>query len=217
MRRVALVSIALGALAAPAAAHLSLSQPPSRYGGQQLKPGPCGRDGGGRTQNVTTYAPGETIEVVFDEYVDHPGYFRVSFDRDGDDDFVDPACLAGCDTRNPTMEMYSNDAVLLDGIADRNGGQYRVMITLPDGECDNCTLQVIQVMFDKPPQTSPGNDLYYQCADLVLRGDGPPPPPVDASAGLLSPSPVPSSIGRQPCCGQRTISISNVSGSSTRH
>ncbi|MCA9560948.1 MAG: hypothetical protein KC583_20510, partial [Myxococcales bacterium] len=57
------------------------------------------------------------------------------------------------------------------------------MVTLPDVECDNCTLQVIQVMFDKPPQTSPGNDLYYQCADLVLRGDGPPPPPVDAGPG----------------------------------
>lgn len=178
MRRTLLVSIALGALAAPAAAHLSLTQPRSRYGGQQLKPGPCGQSGGVRTQNVTTYAPGETIEVVFDEYVDHPGYFRIAFDRDGDDDFVDPACLGGCDTRNPTMEMYSNDAVLLDGIADRNGGQYRVMVTLPDVECDNCTLQVIQVMFDKPPQTSPGNDLYYQCADLVLRGEGPPPPPV---------------------------------------
>lgn len=40
---------------------------------------------------------------------------------------------------------------------------------LPDVECDNCTLQAIQVMYDKPPYVTPGNDLYYQCADLVLR------------------------------------------------
>jgi hypothetical protein len=48
-------------------------------------------------------------------------------------------------------------------------------VTLPDLVCDNCTLQVIQVMYDKPPYTTPGNDIYYQCADLVLRVGGAPP------------------------------------------
>jgi hypothetical protein len=27
-------------------------------------------------------------------------------------------------------------------------------------------------MYDKPPYTTPGNDIYYQCADLVLREGG---------------------------------------------
>jgi hypothetical protein len=27
-------------------------------------------------------------------------------------------------------------------------------------------------MYDKPMYTTPGNDIYYQCADLVLREGG---------------------------------------------
>jgi hypothetical protein len=163
------------ALAVPAAAHLALRSPPSRYGAGVLKVGPCGQAGGARTDNVTELEPGATIEVVWDEYVNHPGHFRISFDVDGDDDFVDPACLSGCDTRSPEIERYSNDTVLLDGIADTpEGGQSSASVTLPDVECDRCTLQVIQVMYDKPPYVTPGNDIYYQCADLVLRREAVP-------------------------------------------
>ncbi|MFA9472798.1 MAG: hypothetical protein ACERNK_19695, partial [Deltaproteobacteria bacterium] len=57
---------------------------------------------------------------------------------------------------------------------------YMATVTLPNVTCDNCTLQVIQVMYDKPPYTTPGNDIYYQCADLVLREGAAPP---DADAG----------------------------------
>ena len=30
------------------------------------------------------------------------------------------------------------------------------------------------MMYDKPPYTTPGNDIYYQCADLVLQVGGVP-------------------------------------------
>ena len=93
----------------------------------------------------------------------HPGHYRIAFDEDGVDDFVDPATM---------RELYSNDSVLLDGIEDKGERDYSVMVTLPNVTCDNCTLQVIQVMYDKPPYTTPGNDIYYQCADLVLRAEG---------------------------------------------
>jgi hypothetical protein len=151
-----------------AKAHLGLSSPASRYGPDTLKTGPCGVSGGERTGNVTYYEPGETIEVSWDEYVDHPGHYRIAFDEDGDDDFVDPATMT---------ELYSNETVLLDGIDDKGPGErdYVATVTLPDVTCDNCTLQVIQVMYDKPPYTTPGNDIYYQCADLVLRVGGAPP------------------------------------------
>jgi len=158
------------AFASPAAAHLALESPPSRYGADVLKEGPCGVAGGGRSGTVTELEPGARIEVVWDEYVDHPGHFRISFDADGDDDFVDPACLSGCDTPFPEIEVYANETVLLDGIADTpQGGRGRAAVTLPDLECERCTLQVIQVMYDKPPYGVPGNDIYYQCADLILR------------------------------------------------
>jgi hypothetical protein len=158
------------ALASPAAAHIGLRYPPSRYGDSVLKEGPCGLAGGARSDHVTVLEPGAQIEVTWDEYVDHPGHFRIAFDDDGDDDFVDPACLSGCDTRTPEIETYSNGTVLLDGIADTvGGGLSHATVTLPDIECERCTLQVIQVMYDKPPYTAPGNDIYYQCADLALR------------------------------------------------
>jgi hypothetical protein len=39
-------------------------------------------------------------------------------------------------------------------------------------------------MTDKPPYTTPGNDIYYQCADLVLRsGSAPPGPDAGTDAG----------------------------------
>ncbi len=150
-----------------ASAHLDLTMPTSRYGPEVLKDGPCGIPGGARSENVTYFEPGETIEVRWDEYVDHPGHYRISFDPDGDDDFVDPATM---------MELDSNEAVLLDGIDDEGPGEryYSVLVKLPDVTCDTCTLQVIQMMYDKPPYTTPGNDIYYQCADLVLRYGGTP-------------------------------------------
>lgn len=166
--------------AAPAAAHLDLLAPPSRYGGDVLKYGPCGRIGGERSANVTVLESGTVLEVVWDEYVDHPGHYRISFDPDGDDDFADPPCLGGCKTRSPQIGLYSNTAVLLDGIADTAGGEGRATVQLPDIECERCTLQVIQVMYDKPPYEAGGNDIYYQCADLVLRRAASPtttPPP----------------------------------------
>jgi hypothetical protein len=162
---------------AEAHAHLGLNVPASRYGPDTLKTGPCGVTGGERTSNVTYYEPGETIEVSWDEYVDHPGHYRIAFDDDGDDDFVDPASM---------LDLYSNDTVLLDGITDKGPGErdYVATVTLPELSCDNCTLQVIQVMYDKMPYTTPGNDIYYQCADLVLREAGTSPDAgTDADAG----------------------------------
>ena len=59
--------LALVALAPlEARAHLGLDVPTSRYGPDVLKTGPCGNAGGERTSNDTYYAPGETIEVVWD-------------------------------------------------------------------------------------------------------------------------------------------------------
>src|SRR5262249_20346181 len=62
---------------------------------------------------------------------------------------------------------------------------YSFQLTLPNVECDNCTLQVIQVMEDNLAHgdydPTPGvgiADIYHQCIDLVLKrgantsGDG---------------------------------------------
>ncbi len=159
MKRFLAASVLLSA--GTAEAHLQLSYPPARTTSQ--KQGPCGLTGLARGPAMTL-APGATITVTWDETINHPGHYRISFDADGDDDFVVPATAE---------ELYSDDSVLEDGIADANGGSYSQVITLPDIECSTCTLQVIQLMTDKAPYGD-GNDLYYQCADLVLAAGGDP-------------------------------------------
>ena len=164
------IASALMAAPAVASAHIRLTSHASRYGDEQ-KSSPCGRTGGERGSNVYTYAPGETITVAWDEYINHPGHFRVAFDADGDDDLLDPA--------SPD-DSYTNDAVLLDDIPDASGS-YAVEITLPDVECDQCTLQVIQLMTDKLGNGYGNDDVYHRCVDLVLTRDGAPAGP-DAGA-----------------------------------
>ncbi|MEM9074115.1 MAG: SCE4755 family polysaccharide monooxygenase-like protein [Myxococcota bacterium] len=158
-------------LASTASAHLELLAPASRNAAEDLKIGPCGLADSPRGSNVTYFAPGETIEVVFDEYVDHPGHFRIAFDAEGHD-FEPPACMLNCDDNREPDPIFEDDPtglVLRDHIPDREeGGVYRVEVTLPDIECERCTLQVIQVMYDKRPYEPDGNDNYYACADLVL-------------------------------------------------
>ncbi len=158
----ALVVLSCLVAALPAASHIRLDEPVARYTDQ--KSGPCGRAGGERTDRVTVYKPGATLTVRWTETIDHPGHYRIAFDEDGDERFPVPAAFD---------DTSGGPTVLVDGIADRaGGGEYEQVVTLPNVECERCTLQLIQMMTDKPPYGD-GNDLYFQCADLALRADAP--------------------------------------------
>ena len=173
-------ALSLLAFSGPARAHVRLVYPTARYpipafeDSSNQKDGPCGAPNDSRTRDasrVTTLRAGQTISVQFRETINHPGHFRIAFDADGQDDFRDPAGFTDIQ-RNPTLP------ILLDGITDKAGGEYTVSVTLPNIACERCTLQLIQVMTDKGP-TYGDNDLYYQCADIVLTqapgtGDGGP-------------------------------------------
>jgi hypothetical protein len=158
-------------LALPARAHVRLVSPVSRYG-DEMKSGPCGRFGGVRTDLVTTVRPGQSIEVVFDEIIDHPGYYRIAFDPIGDGDLAPPVWNGTSWVNAP------NVMVLADHLPDTVLTHGDVSVQLPDVECDACTLQLIEVMTDKPPFDGV-DDFYFQCADLVLSRTlpvgGPPP------------------------------------------
>lgn len=152
------------ASASQAGAHIALKSPTARTNDQvQLKDGPCGQTTNARTGKVTVFKPGETITVAWDETINHPSHYRISFDPNGTN-FPNPKSFT---------DMDGGVNVLVDGIKDKTGVTpiaYTQQVTLPNVECNNCTLQLIQVMTDKPPyDPSPaGNDIYYQCADLVL-------------------------------------------------
>ncbi|MBX2813924.1 MAG: hypothetical protein KTR25_19055 [Myxococcales bacterium] len=193
-------------LSATAGAHIELLEPTARHGRTELKSGPCGVTNSNRSQKISYFRPGATIVVRFSEYIDHPGHYRIAFDIDGDDVFENPRCLGECDNRNMQISVDQQPWILADGIQDRratpNDDIYEVTVTLPNQECDNCTLQLIQVMTDKPPYNMDqpgGNDLYFACADLVLTNDAPevsppdpvePPLPVDPVEPPLPPEPV---------------------------
>jgi MYXO-CTERM domain-containing protein len=155
-----LVFASLALFAGEVRAHIKLTSPQPRTESQ--KQGPCGAGPGDlRGPTVATFKPGEKIVVTWNEFVNHPGHYRIALDEDGQDGFFDPKDFD---------DMSGGPGVIIDGIADQQGGDYAQEITLPDVECDNCVLQVIQVMTDKPPY-SDGNDLYYQCADIAIVGE----------------------------------------------
>ena len=156
----------MGTLGAPglAHAHVALLEPPARYAREHVKSGPCGHPDNPSGDVTRSYVIGETIEVRFDEYIGHPGHFRIALSTDGDGALVDPTDYD---------DFYSAPNVLLDDIDDPDGvSDHRIDVTLPDTPCDPCTLQLIQVMTDKPPWgPEGGNELYYQCADIRIVAD----------------------------------------------
>ena len=179
--RLFLVGAVLAAtVAAPslAAAHIQMTFPPPRTLDQKNRP--CGGLNSVRGANVTVLAPGATIEVRWNETINHPGHYRISFDVDGQDFIIPP-------TANGSTEGMLN--VIEDLIADRattpGNNAYTQMITLPNMTCENCTLQLIQLMTDKPPYTvdATSDDIYFQCADVALRAPGGPDAGTDAAVG----------------------------------
>ncbi len=176
-------------LSGAAQAHIDLDSAGthlSRYGRNDIKKGPCGKIGGVRGKNVYTYKPGETIDVSLNEFIPHPGYFRIAFDQDGDDSFANPKtvdpinreCMNDPRDKCGASDFYNNETVLMDNLDPHLRGpvkKYNWKVTLPNVACDNCTLQIIQVMTDAFPIHAPydpaytSEDIYYQCIDLVLK------------------------------------------------
>lgn len=165
-------------LSSTAFAHIELQEPMNRY--SDIKSGdnkscPCGSGTTNRSckkpeelsdpdrseDRITTFAPGDTITVRFDEYVGHAGRYRIAFDPDGAD-----------------LDHF-NENILLDepdpGGKVGNMGQgslWEFQVTLPNMTCDNCSLQLIQVMDGNTvdPVLNPVDrgGTYFQCADIRL-------------------------------------------------
>jgi MYXO-CTERM domain-containing protein len=193
MRRTSLVTFAVLLAPGVAAAHIRITSPTPRSS-TVLKDRHCGMAGLPRA-NVHTARPGSALHLEWDEYVQHPGWFRIAFQQNGDTFEIPPASNGKTGTGNasnfPTenrtgqTDVATGSVILVDRIPD---GTTRADIVLPDVECTNCTLQVIQVMNDKPPYSElPGsNDIYFACVDLVLSANAPDPGPgggLDAGVG----------------------------------
>jgi MYXO-CTERM domain-containing protein len=176
-----------------AAAHVRITSPTPRSS-TVLKDQHCGQAGLARA-NVHTALPGSTLHLVWDEYVQHPGWFRISFQKDGDTFEIPPASNGKTGTGNPSNYPTENLTGMTDAttgsliIADRIvDGTTSADVVLPNIECNNCTLQLIQLMTDKPPYTVDlgSDDIYFACVDLVLSAGAPDAGPgggIDAGPG----------------------------------
>lgn len=174
---VSATTLALLFVPAIAHAHIALTDPPARHPAADLKQGPCGTGpGDSRTTDpskITEYTAGETITIYFTESIQHPSHYRVMLSSTGDEAFTDP-------TGYEDISLSAGD--LIDGVMDDPAGvgaeQHEIEVTLPNEACEECTIQLIQVMYDKEPwgpEPNPpqGADIYYQCADIViLPGEG---------------------------------------------
>lgn len=174
-----LVGVGLSAalFSSSAQAHIELEEPLARHlitgFDTGIKSCPCGAGGSNRTcdvardgsdparstERVSRFEAGSTITLVFTEYVDHSGRFRVAFDPDGAD-------------------MADFNANILEDIPDpsnESGRIWEIPVKLPNVTCSNCTLQLVQAMNGDvvnevldPATTS----SYYTCVDLELVAPG---------------------------------------------
>jgi hypothetical protein len=128
---------------------------------------------------VTTFHPGETIQVQLQETVYHPGYFRVSFAPVAaadatSSDFPDPALTdtQNCHYDKDAVQTVPHDSVLADGqfMVDDQSGTNRTLeldVTLPSEPCEQCTLQIVQVMEGHPASSC----FYFHCANIKIAAD----------------------------------------------
>jgi MYXO-CTERM domain-containing protein len=165
--------------------------------GGDIKMDPC--DGMRGAGPVYTFAPGATITISVDEFVPHPSYYRIAFSKNGDSKtvFVEPKSIKPIESSRPcpidandkcgmsdfcNVEMADGSGVLSDNLNPHTSAQAKSLtftVTLPNVECDNCTVQVIQVMEDNAfhgdycpsdscTDPSPVEDIYHVCIDLKL-------------------------------------------------
>lgn len=182
--RTALFSIVFtGLLTSTAFAHIDMLSPTPRYPENVAldnKACPCGVGESNRLCNVegdrsdpdraaearvTTLTAGGTVTVRFDEYIAHAGRYRVAIDYDGADleDF----------NMNPLVDIPDPAG----NVGNTGGGSiWEIEVPLPNVNCDNCTLQLIQMMDGNTtdPVADPVNrSTYYTCADIKLVGASP--------------------------------------------
>jgi hypothetical protein len=171
-------------------AHIDLLSPAPRAGGRpgsNLDSPPCGQRSTARVaEHVSSFRPGQTITVSWDAYVQHPSYFRLAFDLEGDDSFSERSSApADPDRDDPTELLPGEGELILDYVVDHAGELEHVEhpVTLPRAACANCTLQLTQFIYNVPVADA----VYYQCVDVVLEGDPVEPAPVAGSSNAQPP------------------------------
>jgi MYXO-CTERM domain-containing protein len=182
---VLVLAVPLLALPATAQAHFTILEPPpattSTTNGGKGDP-PCGPTA--MPSNVVTpVTGGSKLTLKINEFVSHPGFYRVALsiksrselppdnvvkDKNG-------MVLAPNSTGTSATADYQTNPVfpvLADNLFPHTtGAMFSSDITLPNVNCDKCTLQVIEFMANHGSNGPKEGFFYHHCADLKITAD----------------------------------------------
>jgi hypothetical protein len=195
MKKLLLVcSFPMLCVSASAQAHFNLDAPTPNTtttdGGMGSPPCATGTASG----VITSVQGGHPLTLQIDEFVPHTGFYRVALAIDSvselpvDDVVKDANGMILPPTGKPSgisaSAVYEDPAVfpvLADHLLQHDGTMpqmFQTDITLPNVNCDKCTLQVVEFMEGHPfntatpPDTGPGGGYFYRhCADLKITAD----------------------------------------------
>lgn len=147
-------------IASTAWSHTLLTTPVPRNNRDDLKDGNGGAPCGGvarTTDKVATWTMGATVDVKWNETVNHAGCFLIKLSPANDQNF---------------QLMKNEPHKTQPAITAQAPRPYSTTITLPAGmTCESCTLQLIQIMdttMPCPPAVIPAGASYYSCADVKI-------------------------------------------------
>jgi len=185
------VIVAALVLVAPAIArgHFKLVEPASwlieNDRGDPQKTGPCGgsnTDWGKPSYAVTKAVGGQKLHVKVQETIYHPGHYRVALAVNSPTELPpDPETTTREGERGPVsvsavIQTAPQIPVLADGLfphATKPAGPmpaFGTDVVLPNINCKQCTLQVIQFMAEHG-FNNPGGYSYHHCAAIQISAD----------------------------------------------
>lgn len=195
MRRTFLLTfVMLASLTASTDGHFVLVYPAAsllqnRLGDPQ-KIGPCGgvsaNPGRGTPANpgvpsgaVTDLKGGSNLNLLVQETIFHAGHYRVALARTAAQLPPDPVVTTaqtekGVRSASAPIQSPAVAPVLADGLfnhTERSAQNFEAEIAVPNFECKNCVLQVIEMMFDHPGIAVDGGFTYHHCAIVNITAD----------------------------------------------
>jgi len=188
-----LTAVAVTALSTVADAHFVLVSPAASFVqtrlGDPQKMGPCGgvsaNPGRGTPANpgvssnaVTQVKGGSMLHLLVNETVFHPGHYRVALARTAAQLPADAKVTTRDSDRGPwsvSAEIQNPVVapVLMDGLfahTERATANWEADIPIPNINCPNCLLQVIQFMAEHA-KNQDGDYSYHHCAVVNITAD----------------------------------------------
>ena len=127
---------------------------------------------------VTEIKGGTTFHLLVQETVFHPGHYRVALARTAAQLPADPAVVTRDTERGPwsvsaAIQNPPVAPVLADGLfphTERPTGNFEADVPIPNIDCPNCLIQVIQFMAEHA-KNADGDYSYHHCAVVNITAD----------------------------------------------